>query len=145
MKKANFIKILMVFVLSCAIVFGCTAFFRPNLVTFAEQEPVVDPVLTWQSEENIEIATWYDELTYEDVTVFRISEAKQLSGLAKLVNSGVSFEGKIIKIQDTITLGKFIERYPNSIYRSDREYFEGKGEYIDDERLIMDIEFENEQ
>ena len=110
MKKANFIKILMVFVLSCAIVFGCTAFFRPNLVTFAEQEPVVDPVLTWQSEENIEIATWYDELTYEDVTVFRISEAKQLSGLAKLVNSGVSFEGKIIKIQDTITLGKFIER-----------------------------------
>ena len=110
MKKANFIKILMVFVLSCAIFLGCTAFSRPNDVVFAEQEPVVDPVLTWQSEENIDTTTWYDELTYDDVTIFKISEAKQLAGLAKLVNSGVSFEDKVIKIQDTITLGKFVER-----------------------------------
>ena len=109
MKKANFIKILMVFVLSCAIIFGCTAFFRPNHVVFAEQEPVVEPVLTWQSEENID-TTWYNELTYEDVTVFKLSDAKQLAGLAKLVNNGVSFEDKIIRIQDTISLGKFIER-----------------------------------
>ncbi|MBE5813204.1 MAG: hypothetical protein E7314_06095 [Clostridiales bacterium] len=40
--------------------------------------------------------------------------------------------------------GTFREEYPNSIYRTDRYYFEGRGTYIDDERLIMDIKFEDE-
>lgn len=40
--------------------------------------------------------------------------------------------------------GTFREEYPNSIYRTDRYYFEGRGTYIDDERLIMDIGFEDE-
>lgn len=38
--------------------------------------------------------------------------------------------------------GTFREKYPNSIYRTDRYYFEGRGEYITDERLIMEREFE---
>ena len=92
----------MVFVLSCAIIFGCTAFFRPKLVVFAESN--------WQSEENVDTTSWYDGLTYEDVTVYSISTAEQLAGLATLVNSGVSFEGKTIKLKDTITLGTFVER-----------------------------------
>ncbi len=96
----------MVFVLSCAIVFGCTAFFRPNPVAFAETEGVT----SWQADENIETISWYNELTYPDATIFKISNANQLAGLARLVNSGVTFEGKIIKLQDTITLGKFAER-----------------------------------
>lgn len=93
----------MVFVLSCAIILlGCTAFFRPNIVAFAETN--------WQAEENIDTSSWYDELTYEDVTIFSINNANQLAGLASLVNSGVSFEGKTIKIKETITLGSFVER-----------------------------------
>lgn len=40
--------------------------------------------------------------------------------------------------------GTFREEYPNSIYRTDRYYFEGRGTYIDDERLIMDIKFGEE-
>ena len=92
----------MVFVLSCAIIFGCTAFFRPKLASFAEAN--------WQTEENIDTISWYDELTYEDVTVYSISTAEQLAGFASLVNSGVSFEGKTIRLQDTITLATFVER-----------------------------------
>lgn len=40
--------------------------------------------------------------------------------------------------------GTFRQKYPNSIYRTDRYYFDGRGDFVDDERLIMDIEFENE-
>lgn len=39
--------------------------------------------------------------------------------------------------------GTFREKYPNSIYRSDRYYFEGRGAYIEDERLIIEREFED--
>lgn len=40
--------------------------------------------------------------------------------------------------------GTFRQKYPNSIYRTDRYYFEGRGNFVDDERLIMDIGFEDE-
>lgn len=39
--------------------------------------------------------------------------------------------------------GTFREKYPNSIYRSDRYYFGGYGEEVDDERLIIERNFDD--
>lgn len=44
---------------------------------------------------------------------------------------------------DRAVNGTFRDRYPNSIYRSDRYYFDGEGEYVSDERLVIERSFDD--
>ena len=106
-KKISVKKFLLMFIISCAIIFGCTAFLRDIGNVYADGEPAPVPVTdVWQDDSVVDTTSWYDSITYEDVDNYLISKPEELAGLAKLVNSGVDFEGKTIKLTNNIELGE---------------------------------------
>jgi len=73
---------------------------------------------------------WYDD--DETATEFTLSKPDQLAGLSKLVDEGVTFEGKTIKLDASVDLaGKIFE--PIGSYRKGKPFkgtFDGQGHTI---------------
>lgn len=74
--------------------------------------------------------SWYNE----EATEFKLSTAEEIAGLAQLVDSGETFEGKTIKLESDLDLsadGKCFE--PIGSYRKDKAFkgtFDGNGHTI---------------
>ena len=68
-------------------------------ITLCSILPAAGQTKNWIDEADV---SWYNEIETE----FTISDAADLAGLAKLVNSGNTFEGKTIKLTQNITLNE---------------------------------------
>ncbi len=93
---------------------------------------VKDPADEWDGTAD---ASWYDE----SETEFLITSAEQLAGFAELVDAGTTFEGKTVKLEGDLDLGKLDENGepicfdPIGSYRNEKAFngtFDGQGNTI---------------